>query len=322
MSGPTLVSTFAGCGGSSLGYKWAGYEEKLAIDFDDNAVATFALNFPGVPVWKRDICEVSPKEVLAATGLEKGGLDLLDGSPPCQGFSTAGKRVISDSRNILFLEFVRFIKELEPRVFVMENVPGMTIGPMKGMFVWILRTLKETGYSVRVKKMNAKWYGVPQNRERIIFIGMRSGENPPFPEPGRKVITVREAFEGLPDLPGHTLGAATTLLWKRALPGTPFSNYHPKGHFFNLSKVHPDKPAPVILKHVSKTGYAGLAHWKYPRMLTIPELKRVSSFPDDFQFIGKFEEQWARIGNAVMPRFMYHIAKAIKERVFDAGKTA
>ena len=93
MSGkPTVISTFAGCGGSSLGYKWAGFQELLAIEWDDNAVETFKLNFPEVPMWKRDMKAVTGKEILDFTGLKPGDLDILDGSPPCQGFSVIGKR--------------------------------------------------------------------------------------------------------------------------------------------------------------------------------------------------------------------------------------
>jgi len=109
---PTVISTFAGCGGSSLGYKWAGYKELLAIEWEDNAVQTFKLNFPEIPVWQRDICSVTGKEILDFCNIKRGELDLFDGSPPCQGFSTAGKRQVKDSRNDLFKEYVRLVNDL------------------------------------------------------------------------------------------------------------------------------------------------------------------------------------------------------------------
>lgn len=170
---PTLISTFAGCGGSSLGYKLAGYKELLAIDFEKNAVETFALNFPEVPVWQKDITKVTGKEILEFCKIKKGELDLFDGSPPCQGFSTAGKRKLTDTRNDLFKDFVRLIIDLQPKVFVMENVSGMMKGGYKGKFNEIVQTLKDTGYNVKVKLMNAMWYEVPQSRERLIFIGIK-----------------------------------------------------------------------------------------------------------------------------------------------------
>ena len=145
---PTVVSTFAGAGGSSLGYSMAGFRELLAVEWDDNAVATFKLNFPDVPVYHGDIAKLSVEQVLEMTGLQPGELDVFDGSPPCQGFSTAGKRIIDDPRNQLFREYVRLLRGLKPKVFVMENVSGMVKGKMKLVFVEILKELKASGYKV------------------------------------------------------------------------------------------------------------------------------------------------------------------------------
>ena len=140
---PTVISLFAGTGGSSLGYKWAGFKELLAIDFDAHAVECFKLNFPEVPVWKRSVVDVTGDEILEFCKIKKGELDVLDGSPPCQGFSTAGKRNVNDSRNDLFKEYVRLITEIQPKVFVMENVSGMAKGRMRGRFIQIMKDLKE-----------------------------------------------------------------------------------------------------------------------------------------------------------------------------------
>ena len=119
---PTVISTFAGAGGSSLGYSMAGFRELLAVEWDDNAVETFKLNFPDVPVYQGDIAKLSVDEVLRITELKIGELDVFDGSPPCQGFSTAGKRQLDDPRNQLFREYVRLLRGLRPKVFIMENV--------------------------------------------------------------------------------------------------------------------------------------------------------------------------------------------------------
>jgi DNA (cytosine-5)-methyltransferase 1 len=170
---PTVISLFAGCGGSSLGYSMAGFRELLAVEWDDHAVETFKLNFPGVPVWQGDIADLSVEECLRITGLEPGELDVLDGSPPCQGFSTAGKRKMDDGRNQLFREYVRLLRGLRPKVLVMENVSGMVKGRMKLIFAETLRELKASGYRVSAKLMNAMYFGVPQSRERLIFIGVR-----------------------------------------------------------------------------------------------------------------------------------------------------
>jgi DNA (cytosine-5)-methyltransferase 1 len=170
---PTVISLFAGCGGSSLGYSMAGYRELLAVEWDDHAVETFKANFPDVPVWHGDIAKLSVEECLRITGLKPGELDVLDGSPPCQGFSTAGKRKMDDGRNQLFREYVRLLRGLQPKVLIMENVSGMVKGKMKLIFVDILKELKDAGYHVEARLLNAMYYGVPQSRQRMIFIGVR-----------------------------------------------------------------------------------------------------------------------------------------------------
>ena len=170
---PTVVSTFTGAGGSSLGYSMAGYRELLAVEWNGHAVETFRLNFPDVPVYHGDIAQLSANDCLRLAGIAAGELDVLEGSPPCQGFSTAGKRVLDDPRNQLFREYVRLLRGLQPRVFVMENVSGMVKGKMKLVFADALRELKAGGYVVSARLLNAKYFNVPQSRERLIFIGVR-----------------------------------------------------------------------------------------------------------------------------------------------------
>ena len=170
----TIISTFAGCGGSSLGYSMAGFKELLAVEMNDNAVETFQLNFFDVPVYHGDIHNLSVEECMEFAGFsEPGQLDVLDGSPPCQGFSTAGKRQMKDNRNKLFHQFTRLLQGLQPKAFIMENVSGMVKGKMKLIFAEILRELKNSGYEVKAWLLNAKYFYVPQSRERIIFIGVR-----------------------------------------------------------------------------------------------------------------------------------------------------
>jgi len=313
---PTFISLFAGCGGSSLGYKWAGYRELLAIDFDKNAVETFKLNFSDIPCWQRDIREVTGKEILDFCKIEKGELFLLDASPPCQGFSTAGKRKVSDPRNDLFKEFVRFIKELDPKVFVMENVSGLVKGKMKGRFIEIMTELKALPYQVKCKLMNTMYYDVPQSRQRLIWIGTKNGFGNEiiFPIP-KKTVKAKETLEGLPVDGSRTLNDLGLRIWGKCSPGQNFAKYHPKGHWFNAKKLNPDKPAMTIEKMVMEMGAAGTFHWEYPRVLNIGELKRLSTFPDGFKFKGKFKEQWAVIGNSVPPKFMEVIARQIRATV-------
>ena len=288
MSGkPTVISTFAGCGGSSLGYKWAGFDELLAVEWENNAVQTFKLNFPGVPVWQKDIREISGKEILEFTGLKQDELDVLDGSPPCQGFSTAkGKRNVSDDRNDLTYDFIRLIEELQPKVFVMENVSGMVKGTMKGKFKQIMKALKSTGYNVKCKLMNSMYYEVPQSRQRLIWIGAKE-KDIKYPEPINKIISIKDVL----NKDGYI----------------EYRHSFSKGKV-NFKKSYFNKPCLTITK-------SGVGWNIQPESFSIDDLKKLSSFPLEFRFTGSFNEQWSRIGNAVMPKFMEHIAKTIKDEI-------
>lgn len=196
---PKVISTFAGFGGSSLGYKWAGYEELLAVEWNKLAAENFILNFPDVPVWVRDISTIESAEILKFCNIKKRELDVFDGSPPCQGFSSLGKHEVNDNRNNLFKEYIRLVKGLEPKVFIMENVSGMIKGKMKGIFIEIMVELKKLDYNVQCKLMNAMYYNVPQSRQRLIFMGVRKDLDllPVFPEPSKDLISVKNALNGV-----------------------------------------------------------------------------------------------------------------------------
>ncbi len=193
---PRVVSLFAGCGGSSLGYGMAGYRELLAVEWDADAAATFRLNFPDVPVHQGDIHGLSVEECLRLAGLQEGELDVLDGSPPCQSFSTAGKRRMGDERGWLWREYVRLLRGLRPRAFVMENVWGMVKGKMKLVFSECVREMKASGYAVRCALLDAKWFGVPQSRRRLIWVGLRDdvAAEPSHPAPERAWLSVNDAL--------------------------------------------------------------------------------------------------------------------------------
>ena len=281
MSGkPTVISTFAGCGGSSLGYKWAGFEELLAIEWDQDAAGTLKLNFPNVPVWQRDIRGITGKEILEFTGLKLGELDVLDGSPPCQGFSTQGDRNINDSRNDLSYEFIRLVNELKPKVFVMENVAGMVKGKMKGKFKRIMKALKNTGYNVKCKRMNAMHYEVPQSRNRLIFIGVKDGE-PKYPKPLRYLVYPKKIDYKL-------------------------KKYSHKRYGDHI--ISTKKPCPTLTR-------TDRMYWDYNNEIGMKSYLFIASFPEDYRWHGSYTDIMAEIGNAVMPKFMEYIAKTIKERV-------
>ncbi|KQR37744.1 hypothetical protein ASF71_14785 [Deinococcus sp. Leaf326] len=329
---PTCVSTFAGGGGSSTGYHMAGFREVKAVEWDDHAVDTLGLNYPHLDIYHGDIAAMSVDEVLSKAGLKKGELSLLDGSPPCQGFSLMGGRALDDPRNGLFREYVRLLDGLAPKTFVMENVKGMTLGKMKAVYHEAMTALRGAGPGYRTVSgiLNSGYFGVPQLRERLIVIGVREdlGITPTLPAPEMCPPTVREALRGLDSGPtGFQIHANFLTAWGRTLPGRDFSDLHVKGHMFSHTKIHPDKASPTILKTVGvqRDGQAnnGLYHWRYPRLLTIPELKRIGSFPDAYQFaesgdaVKDFSNAWARVGNSVPPLMTRAIARHIRATILD-----
>ncbi|MCC9686883.1 DNA cytosine methyltransferase [Streptomyces sp. MNU103] len=226
---PTVVSTFAGCGGSSLGYSMAGYRELLAVEWEDHAAACLARNFPHVRLHHGDITDVDP-DVL---GLEPGELDVYDGSPPCQGFSTSGLRQLDDPRNQLFRQYVRLLEAWRPKVFVMENVAGMVKGKMRAVFAEILTALKTAGpgYRVTARLMNTSYFHVPQARQRMIFIGVREdlALDPVHPAPLARPMTVRQAWADLTDPGPYHLPVRQAAVLAPSSPGTARTPSAPAG---------------------------------------------------------------------------------------------
>lgn len=323
---PTVISLFAGAGGSSTGYHMAGYRELLAVEWDPHAAETFTLNWPHVPLHHGDVAALSVDEVLRRTGLAPGELDVLDGSPPCQGFSTAGARQIDDPRNALYREFTRLLRGLAPKAFVMENVTGLVKGQMTSVFVEILADLKACGYRVECRKLRASHLGVPQARERMIFVGAREdlGRAPSLPAPATRPTSARAAFEDLPEDARRELDGLGLDIWTRLPPGRSFKDLHPKGHWFSAHKLDPDRPARTVTKTVIGKGAGGLYHWRWPRLLNLAEVRRLSSFPDDYRFPGDpatfddgkaFMEAWARLGNAVPPLMILAVAEHVRRKV-------
>lgn len=312
----SVISTFSGCGGSSLGYQLAGGKVLLAVEFDDHAVECYRLNFPDTKIFHGDIAKLSVENTLKMTDLKSGELDIFDGSPPCQGFSTAGKRDLQDTRNQLFVEYCRLLRGLKPKVFVMENVSGMVKGKMKLIFYEIIRELRACGYKTKAMLLNAKYFNVPQSRERLIFVGVRNdfGFEPHFPKPNNHPIAVKNV------LPNKTTEYAPILkdkygkLWPKIPPGKSAAYVIGKG-FNSCVKLNPNKPSPTLPKLNQGNGFATIAHWKEPRSLTINEAKIIASFPSWFELTGKYQEQWARIGNSVPPNFMRAIAECIYDNI-------
>lgn len=214
-NGYTHVSTFSGGGGTCLGYRLAGFKTLMANDCDPRAIACYKANLVDTLIDERPIQELKGADVLKRIGLKRGELDVFEGSPPCTSFSTAGKRekgwgetkhhagVVQQKIEDLFFEWLRLADELQARVVTAENVSGMVKGTAKGYFKLVLAEMKRMGYRTEARILDAQWLGVPQQRTRIIFIGVREdlGVAPCWPDPLPYRYSIRDA---LPWLDGTT----------------------------------------------------------------------------------------------------------------------
>ena len=300
----------------------AGGKVKLAVEWNDNAVETYKENFPDTPVYHGDIANLTANECCELANMKPGELDILDGSPPCQGFSGSGKRNLADSRNQLFNEYIRLLKVLRPKVFVMENVAGLIRGKMKLIFAEIMNQMESCGYKVRARLLNPMYFGVPQSRSRVIFLGIDKAKTLEctYPKAQTRPMTLRMALDNVPADEGQGTFTGERLEFSKCIKPGGAGGGIIKGrrYNFNLQRLAWGKPSRSVLKLVggtkSKWG-GGLIHPQENRHMTISELKRISTFPDEFKFIGDFQTQWARIGNSVPPRFMYAIAEHIRDKI-------
>ena len=373
-----VISTFAGGGGSSTGYRLAGGKVLVINEFVEEAVNTYRENYPDTHILPGDIKQLSGQDFLDAAGVGVGEIDILDGSPPCSAFSVAGKlshnsveeeridlygnvtiekvsgkhsdgwgqtKNYSDGKMVeniedLFFEFLRIAEEIKPKVIIAENVKGLTIGEAKEYFNKILKTFEKIGYEVCAQVLDSRYYGVSQTRTRVIFIAVREdvasavGLNfmtlsSVFPDEDKNVIPVKDVMVGLEyddeEVKYLTEKFTNTAYWKQTgsiMPVDPEKvltggDYHPKGHHFNLKRVSQYAPAPTLTAMGSADTTAGAFHWIEPRKLTLGELKRIMSLPDDFKLTGKWNQKAERIGRMVPPLMMKTIATSVYEKVLE-----
>ena len=184
---PTHIELFAGAGGMLLGFHMAGFDCRCAVEFDKVCCNTLRLNFPNLTIIQKDIRQVTTQEILNAARLRKGECDIITGGPPCQGFSLSNpkvKRFIEDPRNALYREFVRIVREAQPKGLLMENVPGMAYKEKGRIIRMVVQDFRDCGYRVDWKILNAADYGVPQIRKRVFIMGIRKDQkrSPAFPQ--------------------------------------------------------------------------------------------------------------------------------------------
>lgn len=346
MNKPKIMDLFSGVGGFSLGFEMAGYETIFAIDFWKDAIATYNLNRKKDIAVHMDIANLTNEHLRKLK--EEHDIEGIIGGPPCQGFSTVGTRDINDERNHLYLEYYRVVKEIMPKFFVIENVKGL-LTLNNGMFKEdILNRFGELGYKISDPQvLNAADYGVPQNRQRVFFVGVLDGHFE-YPELDENKVSTLEALSDLPALDKkeqynevYSYGCDPQNSYQSIMRknSNEILNHNQTNHTqqtIDIISMVPDggsiKDLPSeywqvrkynkafqrmnsqFPSHTIDTGHRNYFHYSENRVPSVRECARIQSFPDDFVFIGTKSSQYKQVGNAVPPLLAYKIAQKLLTR--------
>mgnify|MGYP003584516383 CR=1 FL=1 len=334
---PIAVDLFSGCGGLSLGLKQAGFSVVAACELDPKATKTYTLNHPDVKLYSSDIRKLPVSRLLADLNLRAGEVDLLAGCPPCQGFSrmrTKNKKSsVKDDRNDLVFEFLRFVRRLQPKTVMMENVPSLM---MDRRFKYLCEELERLRYKLVAQVLDAADYSVPQRRKRMILLASRVHQ-PSLGKPSRKRISVRDAI-GKIEKPakstdklqamGENRSSKVQELIKRVpknggsrsdLPTKYLLNCHKKldGFADVYGRMRWDEVSPTITSGCTNPSKGRFLHPSQDRAITLREASLLQGFPKSYKFDvehGK-EAISLMLGNALPPPFIAIHAKELRKGI-------
>lgn len=333
-----VISLFSGCGGLDLGFERAGFNVPVANEFDPTIFETFKANHPNTHLIEGDVRQVTKEDI--APFLGNGEVDGIIGGPPCQSWSEAGSlRGIEDARGQLFFDYIRILKEFKPKFFLAENVSGMLANRHSDAVKNIIKMFEEAGYDVSLTLVNAKDYGVAEERKRVFYIGFRNDLKVKFVFPEGSTVDDKKKL---------TLRDVIWDLQETAVPSADKNKHNPKA--VNSNEYFTGAFSPIFMSRnrvkswdeqaftVQASGRQCQLHPQAPKMvkfdkndcrfvegqehlyrrMTIREVARVQGFPDDFQFIyTDTNNAYKMIGNAVPVNLAYEIAAAIRTVLED-----
>lgn len=313
-----VVELFAGCGGLALGLENAGLKSEMLVEIDSTASNTLKMNRPDWNVLNQDVAKLDYTNIQA---------DFVTGGFPCQAFSYAGKRLgFEDTRGTLFFEYARAIKEINPKVFLAENVRGLERHDEGRTLETMIRILSDLGYFVRYKILKSQYFDVPQKRERLVIIGVRKdvGNKIAFPKEKNYTVSMKDALDGVPESAGQKYTESKKKIMDLVPEGGYWRNLPPE-----IQKTY--MGASYFLGG-GKTGMARRLSWNEPsltltcnpaqkqterchpsesRPLTTREYARIQTFPDDWKFAGSTAAHYKQIGNAVPVNLGYYLGKCL-----------
>jgi len=325
-----VVSFFAGAGGLDLGFSKAGFEVIWANEFDKEIWSTYRLNHPNTILDTRSITEIQADDVPDCDG--------IIGGPPCQSWSEAGAlKGIDDKRGQLFFDFIRILAAKQPKFFVAENVSGMLFKRHDDALNNIKEMFKNAGigYDLSFAMLNAVDFGVPQDRKRVFFVGIRRdlGITFTFPEPLAERFNLKDAIDDLKDSAIPALELQNTNKQGCNIPNHEYMTGGFSSIYMSRNRVrswdepsftiqasgrhaplHPQAPKMVSVGVDKREFVQGQEHLY--RRLSVRECARIQTFPDDFIFdYHKINSGYKMIGNAVPVQLAYHLAKSIKQQI-------
>ena len=320
-----VVSFFAGCGGLDLGFEQAGFNVIWANEFEPHCRATYIRNHPNTDFVLGDVCKIDPDSIPDCDGFV--------GGPPCQPWSVGGKQKgLDDKRGQLFLKYIDLIKAKQPKFFVIENVKGMLDEKFNDVFKDFVEALEGDGYDVQWALLDAVNFSIPQNRERVFFVGFRKELNVKFtfpPPTCTEPVTLQKAIGDITEVPNFYSGLKEDVVVEHKRPNhdvltSKFGSFYYRGNrrrgwhqpsftinaTADFAPLHPSSP---------KMMYFGHENWNFQkdrmseyRRLSVRECARIQTFPDNFIFeYDDIKDAYKMIGNAVPPRLGNEIAKAI-----------
>jgi DNA (cytosine-5)-methyltransferase 1 len=354
-NGLSALSLFSGIGGFSLGFSWVGFKVKGFVELEAGLRTIYKANFPNAHECGSDITKISSKQ-LDSIAEKVGEIDVIIGGPPCQGFSLSGKRDVSDPRNALFKHYLRFVDKFRPKMAILENVKLLTSMKNKnGGYVRddILEEFGRHGYSVRFFEVNAKEYGVPQHRERVIFVAtsnecdlLPSLPEAPFGESSdlfnskSKFRTFADACSDLEFLESGEKSENDKLhtavkhpehviewLWNVEQGRSAHDNEDPdmrppSGYNTTYKRQIWNEPGSTVQTTFGMISGCRNVHPIATRSLTIREAARIQSFPDTFKLAGTAGTMRTGIGNAVPPLLAYELGKHVESSISNLVEVA
>jgi DNA (cytosine-5)-methyltransferase 1 len=316
-----VFGTFICGGGSTMGYKLAGYTHLGGVEIDPQVADIYKTNHNPKYLFNEDIREFNKRTDLPE---ELFNLDLLDGSPPCSTFSMAGSREKAwgkekqfregqavQTLDDLVFEYCNTIIKLQPKVFLLENVKGIILGNAKAYSKKIVQTMEQAGYKVQIFLLNGASMGVPQRRERVFFIGYKKELNykPLRLDFNERPVLYKEIEDGST---GKPITGESLELWQKCPEGSSLSKVHPKGHYFGSYKISPN----VVCNTIIATDSSPIFHYNKPNSLSNSDFCKIGTYPLDYNF--KELRPKYLIGMSVPPVMTAQIAHQIWLQWFNS----